>query len=344
MIRFSPCASLVLFFLVFCAAVARAGGAAPVYSFTFGSAGNGNGQFNQPFDVTFGPGNLLYVVDAVNHRIQRFTPDGAFVSKWGSFGSDPGEFYLPGQIAFDSQGNAYVADRLNHRVQKFTSDGVFLLQWGSLGSGPGQMNQPWGITVDAFDAVYTTEFVNDRVQKFTNQGVFLTQWGGTGSGDGQFFHPRGIDSAPDGTIYVSETLNNRVQRFTPSGSFLMKWGTTGSPKGSEEPSPPGTFTHAVGLDIDDEGFVYVADWDLHPHAGRVQKFTADGTFIWQFRGAYGSGPAQYQEIMDVAVHPSGYFYTADKLNHRIQVWESINVAAPENVEAKSWARIKSSYR
>lgn len=336
--------AVLLLSIAFGSSLARAGGSAPVYSFSFGTFGSGNGQFNQPFDVTFGPGNLLYVVDAVNHRIQRFTTDGAFVSKWGSFGSDPGEFYLPGQIAFDSQGNAYVADRLNHRIQKFTADGGFLLQWGALGSGPGQMNQPWGITVDAFDAVYVTEFVNDRVQKFTTQGAFVTQWGSTGSGDGQFFHPRGIDSAPDGTIYVSETLNNRVQRFTPSGSFLMKWGTTGSPKGSGDPSPPGTFTHAVGLDVDEEGYVYVADWDLHPHAGRVQKFTADGAFIWQFRGDYGSGPAQYIEIMDVAVHSSGYFYTADKLNHRIQVWETIGVPASEGLETKSWGRIKSSYR
>ena len=55
-----------------------------------------------------------------NHRIQRFTSEGVFVSKWGTGGTGNGEFSGPEGVAVASDGSVYVSDVNNHRIQKFT--------------------------------------------------------------------------------------------------------------------------------------------------------------------------------------------------------------------------------
>jgi len=61
----------------------------------------------------------VYVADTSNNRIQKFTPNGVFVTKLGSYGSDDGEFQSPNGVSVDSAGNVYVADSGNDRIQKF---------------------------------------------------------------------------------------------------------------------------------------------------------------------------------------------------------------------------------
>jgi len=50
------------------------------FSYTFGSKGSEQGQFNSPNDVTLDSKGFLYVADYRNNRIQKFTPDGRFVN------------------------------------------------------------------------------------------------------------------------------------------------------------------------------------------------------------------------------------------------------------------------
>ena len=57
--------------------------------------GSGDGMFSTPSDIATGPDGSVYVADSGNHRIQRFTPEGAYVNKWGSEGSGDGQFFYP---------------------------------------------------------------------------------------------------------------------------------------------------------------------------------------------------------------------------------------------------------
>jgi hypothetical protein len=59
-------------------------------------------------------------VDSRNDRIQKFTSDGMFVTKWGSGGG--GQFSDPHGIAVDAAGDVYVADSDDHRVRKFRAE------------------------------------------------------------------------------------------------------------------------------------------------------------------------------------------------------------------------------
>ena len=93
--------------------------------------------FSYPQDIAIGPDGSVYIADSGFCRIQKFTQDGQFITRWGRQGTGDGEFSVargywqelpsgPNGIAIDNNGNVYVADTYNHRIQKFTSDGVFL--------------------------------------------------------------------------------------------------------------------------------------------------------------------------------------------------------------------------
>ena len=70
------------------------------------------------------------MADTANHRIQVFSSNGNFISKWGGYGSRNGFLRSPEGIAVDQEGNVYVADTGNNRIQVFSSNGTFISKWG----------------------------------------------------------------------------------------------------------------------------------------------------------------------------------------------------------------------
>ena len=88
-----------------------------------GGEGSGDGQFSTPWETAVDSSGYVYVTDQRNHRVQKFTSSGGYVTQWGSNGSEDGQFNIPYGIAVDSSGNVYVTDIYNHRVQKFKKIG-----------------------------------------------------------------------------------------------------------------------------------------------------------------------------------------------------------------------------
>jgi DNA-binding beta-propeller fold protein YncE len=64
------------------------------YLTQWGSFGTGNGQFNVPFGVAVDSFGNVYVADADNSRIQKFTSGGTYLTQWGSFGTGNGQFNI----------------------------------------------------------------------------------------------------------------------------------------------------------------------------------------------------------------------------------------------------------
>ena len=272
----------------------------------WGTQGSGDGQLNYPYGIGVA-GSDVYVVDRENHRIQRFTSEGAYVAQWGSLGSENGQFNSPNGIAIGKP--VYVADTFNHRIQLFDGVGDFKWKWGTYGSGDGQFIHPRGIAVDKLGFVYVAEYDNHRIQKFSPTYAFVTKWGSQGSGDGEFIYPDGmaVDNN-SGYIYVADERNHRIQKFTLSGGFVAKWGIQGSGDGQ--------FNAPLGVAVDSSGYVYVADTDNH----RIQKFSPSGVFITKW-GSQGSEDGQFQSPKGIAVDSSGYVYVSDSGNHRIQKFQ-----------------------
>jgi sugar lactone lactonase YvrE len=112
--------------------------------------------------------DVLWVVDACNHRIQRFdiTPDTPkLIDVWGKEGSDVGEFYYPYDLALASDGTIIVCEYGNQRLQRFSKQGSPIGMWGGPGFEPGQLYQPWGVVVDSQDRVHVLDSNNHRVQR-----------------------------------------------------------------------------------------------------------------------------------------------------------------------------------
>lgn len=137
----------------------------------WGSMGSGEGQFGtSPEDGGVGgiasdsQGNV-YVVDPVNHRIEKFDTNGHFLLQWGSPGSEVGQFVLPSGVAVDTQDNVYVTDNEANCVSKFDRNGRFLFKWGETGENPGQFSYPQGIAVDKQGNIYVANVI-ENIEKF----------------------------------------------------------------------------------------------------------------------------------------------------------------------------------
>jgi len=72
----------------------------------------GRGQFNNPRGLALDTAGNVFVADTDNGRIQKFSPNGTFVTSMG-------QFEAPNGIAIDRAGNIYVTEiGSKHRVQK----------------------------------------------------------------------------------------------------------------------------------------------------------------------------------------------------------------------------------
>jgi len=285
----------------------------------WGIEGGEPGQFLWPRGIAVSSDGFVYVADSQNHRIQKFTLDGQFVTAWGGRGEcgevsiAPGTFCEPWGVAVGPDGSVYVADTWAHRIQKFTPDGVFVTEWGiygeaAVGQGPALFYGPRDVAVGPDGRVYVTDTGNKRVQVFEPDGTFVADWGGGGSGPGQLDEPVGLAFGPDGRIYVADSWNYRVQVLEPDGTFVREWPIVGwnNPNVEEKPY----------IAVDAEGRVYVTD----PGHYRVLVFDAEGNYLYSF-GRFGFDGASFGLPMGVALGPGGTLYVTDAANHRVMVFD-----------------------
>ena len=135
-------------------------------------------RFDCPEGIDVDSSGYVYVAIPGNSRVQKFTSNGNFVTKWVTEGTANGEFSSHAHgVAIDKSNNVYVTDRFNNRIQKFTSNGNYITQWGSNGTGNGQFDEPHSSAIDSQNNLYVSDMNNHRVQKFTSNGNYITQWG-----------------------------------------------------------------------------------------------------------------------------------------------------------------------
>jgi DNA-binding beta-propeller fold protein YncE len=96
-----------------------------------------------------------------NNRVQKFTSNGTFITKWGSHGTTDGQFGLLLGIDVDSLGNVYTVDQANSRIQKFDNSGRFITGW----TNP-EFLKLEDIELDSVDNVYVTDRNKNEIFKF----------------------------------------------------------------------------------------------------------------------------------------------------------------------------------
>ncbi|MCK4625438.1 MAG: 6-bladed beta-propeller, partial [Phycisphaerae bacterium] len=130
-----------------------------------GRRGTGAGEFNFPCNIA-ADGELIWIVDTGNSRVQGLRRTGEPVASFGQIGDAPGDLALPKAAAFDGDGNLYVVDARFENVQIFDRQGQLLLFFGQEGTGPGEFWLPGDIFIDNNNRIWICDTYNCRLQVF----------------------------------------------------------------------------------------------------------------------------------------------------------------------------------
>lgn len=78
-----------------------------------------NGWFTTVTGITLDSQGNVFVADFYNNRIQKFTPDGTFLTAFGEHGQEPSQFDKAIAVAVARNSDVFVADYGNNRIQKW---------------------------------------------------------------------------------------------------------------------------------------------------------------------------------------------------------------------------------
>jgi sugar lactone lactonase YvrE len=185
---------------------------------------------------------------------------------------------------------------------------------------------------------------------------------GPGEGDAPVFaQPMAAAFDRDGNLFVADTGHHRIVVFNRDGEYLFAIGGPGAafPAGGVAAGwQPGRFNYPYGLDVGEDGRLYIADmlnrriqiydvrgqfldWfpkeqvygeDLFPrdvvmrqglvyiaNPFQVMVYTPEGSFVRSF-GKPGRGPGEFWQLNGLEVGACGTIFVSDSMNQRLQAF------------------------
>jgi len=287
------------------------------YAGGWGSRGDGDGEFDCPYDLAVAPDGKVYVVDCDNHNVQYFTPEGTYLGGWyfkrGDLPERAEVLYLdqlpetfwPVGIDVAPDGTVLVADNVGRDIVSYTADGSLLEKSRGIPEDYFMDSPPRDVAIAANGGLYVTGQYNASISYFKTGGAFAGRWFPAKSHN--ICNPRlrnRIAVGPEGDVYFSDFDGCRIRRFTPDGSLLAEWGSRGY--------GDARFFAPRGVAVATNGYVYVVDGVKC----NVQYFTSTGSFVGRF-GKSGRGEGYLRSPYGIAAAPNGAIYVADAGNHRI---------------------------
>ena len=248
------------------------------------SAGSNANQLKKPYCVYIDANESLYICDAENDRIQKWTVNassGTTVTgnSNGNSGSSATELKMPRSLVFDLNGFMYVSDYENHRVQRYPPNSNVGQTVAGLtstsGSGTNLLKHPSCILVDEDQNLFIADSENDRVVKWAENATSgIVVIANPGSGTSEIKKPYGLllINGSSNHIYLSVEEENRVQLWmfgAQQANSTLSSGSLNKPR---------------GILMDPYGNVYVADKDNN----RIQMFCANSSAVVTVIGAGGS--------------------------------------------------------
>lgn len=158
--------------------------ASGVLQFAFGSAGNANGQFQNPYSAVVDGQGRIWVSDGNNYRIQLFDGAGNYLAKVGAFGSLGNRLNQPIQLAITTADKCLIADSINGRISAAVAVSKSALNYLLVAPAVGQVltydGTRWinayggrtllavanfsGVASVVADGVFTSEFENYEIE------------------------------------------------------------------------------------------------------------------------------------------------------------------------------------
>ena len=269
---------------------------APGFVWAIGNRDLLEGQLDTPRTLALEPATgHVYVYD--NRYVHVFSGDGTFLNRW----------VAPARMAdmsFDRDGTILMTKEEDGIVFRLSPEGTVLHSWG----GPGQLNNPQGVSGSGKGWVYVADRDNHRILVFDSSGTFVKTWGVQGNGAGEFDRPFDIAVDASNRVYVWDSGNYRIQTFDSEGNWLNQWGLLGV--------GPGEFRSNVALAAVPSGGVFSLEDGI-----RVQRFSAEGEFLDEWRGEgtwFYNMPSQG---FGIALDPSERVYTLGLAGFGIQVYD-----------------------
>ncbi|MDZ4063540.1 MAG: hypothetical protein U1E22_02630 [Coriobacteriia bacterium] len=226
----------------------------------------------------------------------------AFKTSITSWGAGPSDRLLkPTGAAYGPNGELVISDYNGRpRILVFNEgDYVPDLIFGEFGDKPGQIGGSWSLAIDAQGNIYSADNRNSRVQVWNASGERLREIPAR--------RPQTVYVKGD-TLYVGE--QGSVAVFSLEGDLIDRFGEFGREEGQ--------FDRISGLEVDDEGNIYVADGPLN----RVQKLDKTGKVIW----VAGTVPKSLNErerlfdfAADIRLVGDGNLYVLEGLRSRVSV-------------------------
>ncbi|CAF1327146.1 unnamed protein product, partial [Adineta steineri] len=260
-----------------------------------GISGSSISELNYPVGISIADNDILYISDALNHRIIVIYLDSTIepftigsrqsyyydagnkrVQKMSLNGSYPTTVsYVTGlqssmNFYIDNVGNIYVSDVGNHSVFIFRlnlTNGLRVAGNGINGSTDEQLNAPYGIFVNDIETIYIADCYNHRIMKWLSNepfGIRVAGDGTPGSLSTQVYFPTNVIVDENEYMYITESGSARVTRWAPNSTFGVCIVACTRTCGAA----PSQISAPHSLAFDSFGSLYVGEWGNH----RVQKF------------------------------------------------------------------------
>jgi predicted membrane-bound mannosyltransferase/DNA-binding beta-propeller fold protein YncE len=226
------------------------------------------GYFNQPWGLTADENGYVYVADTWNHRIQKFSSEGEFITTWGYFNNqltDPLGMWGPRDIIVDQNNYLLVSDTGNKRILIFNTEGEYINHFGEVGFHLGQFDEPVGLAISPVTGdLYVADTWNQRIQQFERSAA--GQYTISLSWDIDGWYGQSLDNKP----YIAVDQYDRIFVADPESARILVFSNTGEVIGYIGSSEIGfdSFGLVSGLAIDNKGGLWVTD----SRKNRIQYF------------------------------------------------------------------------
>lgn len=141
----------------------------------FGGRGPGMGRFEKPRTIVSAPDGHLYVLDIGNREVQRFTPQGDYLSRY-AFRLDRNSEDLRqlDGLGIDAQGGIYIVDNVARKVRKIEGDGTPGITF-ALETLIGEPTESvWLIQVAPDGTIYALKQGGQTLRLFSSTGDLIT--------------------------------------------------------------------------------------------------------------------------------------------------------------------------
>jgi sugar lactone lactonase YvrE len=91
-----------------------------------GRRASGSDGFNVPSGLAVDAGGRVYVVDTLNGRVVKLSPEGEYLGDIARLADTVGSLARPKAVAVDAAGRVFVSDGLQAAIEVFEEDGSYI--------------------------------------------------------------------------------------------------------------------------------------------------------------------------------------------------------------------------